>query len=133
VEQLALTGRQPDQRPGAVSWAANRIDVFVRGVPNGLFHRWWDGVHWNDWDGLGGTLSSGPDPAAPGVGLLDVFYQAPDGNIWGRAYTGGWQAPRSMYLAANTAPGAVASVPGASDLVARGAGNSLLYTNTPPG
>jgi IPT/TIG domain-containing protein/repeat uncharacterized protein DUF346 len=119
--------------PDVASWVAGRLDVFARGTPDGLFHRWWDGVHWAGWEGLGGSLASGPDPAAPGVGVLDVFFRAPDGSIWGRTYSGGWQTPRSMYLAANTAPGAVASTRGISDLVTSGAGSSVLYTSTPPG
>jgi hypothetical protein len=27
--------------PDAVSWGANRIDVFVRGTNLALWHKWW--------------------------------------------------------------------------------------------
>jgi Zn-dependent M28 family amino/carboxypeptidase len=40
-----------------VAWAANRLDVFVRGTDSGLYHRWWDGSSWQpspmDWESLG--------------------------------------------------------------------------------
>jgi hypothetical protein len=29
-----------DDEPGAVSWGTNRIDVFVRGTNNHMFHKW---------------------------------------------------------------------------------------------
>ena len=27
--------------PTAVSWGANRIDVFARGTDSAMWHRWW--------------------------------------------------------------------------------------------
>jgi hypothetical protein len=30
-----------DDEPGAVSWGPDRIDVFVRGTNNHMYHRWW--------------------------------------------------------------------------------------------
>jgi hypothetical protein len=40
-----------------VAWAANRLDVFVRGTDSGLYHKWWDGSSWQpspmDWESLG--------------------------------------------------------------------------------
>jgi hypothetical protein len=32
--------------PGCASWGANRIDVFVRGTDNELWHKYWDGSSW---------------------------------------------------------------------------------------
>jgi hypothetical protein len=118
--------------PGTVSWGPDRIDLFVHGVPDGLYHAWFGGGHWNGWENLGGSLGSGPDPASSGSGVLDVFYLTSDGTIWGRSYSSGWRVQRSLYLPANTAPGAVSSSPGSSDLLARGSGSSLLYTKTAP-
>src|SRR5207245_2400307 len=39
--------------PAAVSWGANRIDIFVRGTDNALWHKWWDN-YWSSWENLGG-------------------------------------------------------------------------------
>jgi Common central domain of tyrosinase/Repeat of unknown function (DUF346) len=30
-----------DDEPGAVSWGPNRLDVFVRGANNHMYHKWW--------------------------------------------------------------------------------------------
>ena len=30
--------------PVAVAWGENRLDVFVRGTDNALWHKWWDGT-----------------------------------------------------------------------------------------
>ena len=30
-----------DNNPGVVSWGPNRIDVFVRGMDNAMWHKWW--------------------------------------------------------------------------------------------
>ncbi len=35
--------------PAAVSWGANRIDVFSRGADNALYHNYWDG-NWHGWN-----------------------------------------------------------------------------------
>jgi hypothetical protein len=32
--------------PAAASWGSNRIDLFVRGTDNTLWHKWWDGADW---------------------------------------------------------------------------------------
>ncbi|MEO6797996.1 MAG: hypothetical protein ABI401_08385 [Candidatus Dormibacter sp.] len=63
--------------PGAVSWShgdgTQRLDVFVRGGDNALWHRWWDGTSWSGWQSLGGALASGPDVSSWSNGRLDVF------------------------------------------------------------
>jgi hypothetical protein len=73
--------------PGGVSWGppdrrvgpppAPRIDVFVRGTDNALWHKWWDSVRWNGWEGLGGSLASAPAASATEVGDLEVFSLSP--------------------------------------------------------
>ena len=37
--------------PGVSSWAVNRLDVFVRGTDNALWHKWWNGSNWVDANG----------------------------------------------------------------------------------
>ena len=43
--------------PTAVSWASGRLDVFVRGKDNALWHKWYD-RGWSAWESLGGVLTS---------------------------------------------------------------------------
>ena len=52
--------------PGVSSWAANRLDVFVRGTDNALWHKWWNGSSWNGWESLGGVITSAPTAASWG-------------------------------------------------------------------
>jgi hypothetical protein len=56
--------------------------------------------------------------------VLDVFYLQ-NGSVWGRSFTAGWQPQRSLNLAGTTAPGAVSSTPGSSDVFVDGAGSSV--------
>jgi hypothetical protein len=58
--------------PGASSWASNRLDVFVRGTDNALWHKWFDG-RWFDWESLGGGLTSDPAAVSWGNGGIDVL------------------------------------------------------------
>jgi len=39
---------------GVSSWAANRLDCFVRGTDNAMWHKWWNGAAWSGWESLGG-------------------------------------------------------------------------------
>lgn len=43
----ALTGT-----PAASSWGADRIDVWAPGQDGLVWHRWWDGTRWVDWERL---------------------------------------------------------------------------------
>jgi hypothetical protein len=59
--------------PAVASWGSNRLDVFIRGGNNALFHKWWDGSGWSGWVERGGTLTSAPAVASWGPNRLDVF------------------------------------------------------------
>jgi hypothetical protein len=42
----------PASAPAASSWGADRLDVFAVGVDDAIWHRWWDGTRWVDWERL---------------------------------------------------------------------------------
>jgi hypothetical protein len=42
------------------SWGENRLDVFVKGDDNALYHRWWNGMAWSEYERLGGSLEGAP-------------------------------------------------------------------------
>jgi hypothetical protein len=47
--------------PAAVSWGADNINVLIRGMDNKIGRMWWDNINgWQGWEGLEGTLTSGP-------------------------------------------------------------------------
>ena len=80
--------------PGAVSWDHNnRLDVFVRGSDNAMYHKWWDGTSWSVWESLGGTLTSGPGCTSWGTGRIDCFVIGQGGSdVYHKFYSSGWSA-----------------------------------------
>jgi len=46
-----MDDRQPLVGSAAVSWSVDRIDFFTVD-DGGVWHRWWDGARWVDWDRL---------------------------------------------------------------------------------
>lgn len=98
--------------PGGVSWGppdrrtgprpAPRIDLFVRGTDNGVWHKWFDTTAWGGWEGLGGTLSTAPAVSATEVGDLEVFGLGTDvaRSLWHLPFFNswlGWRAEGSSY------------------------------------
>ncbi|HEY2176371.1 MAG TPA: hypothetical protein VGH85_21395 [Mycobacteriales bacterium] len=84
-----------------VSWAANRLDVFVLGTDRQLYHKWWGGSAWGpsltSYEPLGGICESVPQAVAWGPNRLDVFVTGTDsalyhkwwdGSAWGPSVTG---------------------------------------------
>ena len=120
--------------PAASSRGPNRLDVFVRGelLPGGqgeLYHKWWDGSSWHDWEYLGGWIAGGSSPAAVswGPNRIDVFYadgkddslahQWWDGSTWSFDDLGG---------TVTAGPGVSSWGPGRLDIFVR-ATNGVLY------
>lgn len=98
--------------PGGVSWGppdrrvgtqpALRIDVFVLGTDNGIWHRWFDRTSWSGWEGLGVpsmSLASAPAVSATEIGDLEVFALGSDASLMHFPYFGGWLGWRSEGIA----------------------------------
>jgi hypothetical protein len=114
--------------PAAASWAPGRLDIFARGVDNGLWHRWWDGSAWSGWESQGGTLTSEASVAAWGPNRLDVFVRGVDNALWHRWWDGrlwsGWERTEASL---KSGP-AVASWSGNRlDVFARGPDDALWH------
>jgi len=62
----------PSLAVAVASWSANRLDVVGEGVDQQLWHKWWDGNHWNGWEALGGQTNSDPGATSWGPGRLDL-------------------------------------------------------------
>ena len=60
-----------DSAPAVCSWAPGRLDLFVRGGDNALWHKYFDGG-WSAWESLGGILTSAPSAVSWGKGRIDV-------------------------------------------------------------
>jgi hypothetical protein len=77
--------------PAVSSWGANRLDVFVRGTDNQLYHEYFDGG-WHPWEALGGDLRSAPAAVSWGPNRIDVFARFSDNQLHRRVFDGSWQA-----------------------------------------
>lgn len=69
--------------PGVCSWANGRLDVFVKGLDNALWHKWFSGG-WSGWESLGGVITSDPDAVSWGNGRIDAFARGTDNALWHR-------------------------------------------------
>jgi hypothetical protein len=122
--------------PAAVSWGTNRVDVFVRGTDNRLYHNFADS--WRDWapngyEALGGSIYANPAVTSWGAGRLDIFGTASDGAINHLAWTGSlwtpWEKVNVGYARSDVwgyaPPVAVAHGVGAIDVFVEGGDKSL--------
>jgi len=71
--------------PDVCSWGPGRLDGFVRGTDNALYHKWYDG-RWSDWESLGGVLTSDPSAVSWGSGRIDVFVRGSDNALYHKWY-----------------------------------------------
>jgi hypothetical protein len=66
--QRSITG------PAAVSWGADRLDVFARGADGQMYHKAWDNGSWSpsqaDWDALGNPNGVPFPPQCPSGGVV---------------------------------------------------------------
>jgi hypothetical protein len=114
--------------PDASSWGSSRVDVFVRGTDNALWHRSWNGTSWSSWDSLGGILTSNPSAVSQGPNSIDVFVRGTDKGIWHRAWNGTvWSPWDPVGGIATSGPDAASWAPGRLDLVVRGTDNGLWH------
>ena len=67
---------------------AGRLDVFVRGIDNGLWHRAASSSTWDGWQPLGGTLISDPTADSPMPARNKWWSVGLDANAWSRVQTG---------------------------------------------
>jgi hypothetical protein len=110
-------------KPSAVSWGANRIDVFARGGGNEAIQKSWNGSNWSGWTNLGGFITSDIAAASAAPGHVEIWAQQNDQlwHKWGNATT--WTD--WMFLAGGhaswTSPTAAS----------RGVGNMDVFAYTP--
>ena len=83
----------PSAHGPAVSWSANRLDLFGIGTDNALYHMAWDGSNWSAWEKRGGTLLGPPKVVSWGPNRLDVFGIGTDNALYHMAWDGSnWSA-----------------------------------------
>lgn len=82
--------------PSVASWGENHLDVMVRGQDDRVYHKSCTsdcvGAQggWSGWDVLGtATIIGKPTTVARAVGIIDVFAQGMDDQLWGVEFSGG--------------------------------------------
>ncbi|MCA1564495.1 MAG: S8 family peptidase [Acidobacteria bacterium] len=83
------------QGVGASSWATNRLDTFVIGTDNALWHKWFSGS-WSGWESLGGVCASAPSAVSWGANRIDAFVIGTDRAMWHRWFSGSWSGWESL-------------------------------------
>jgi hypothetical protein len=112
--------------PAVASWGAGRLDVFVRGTDNALWHRWSESGQWSAWESLGGDLRSAPGAVASSNGHMEVAVRGTDDAVWHRWYSDGvWSAWDSFGGVATSAPALAATSFNHFDLLVKGTDDRL--------
>jgi hypothetical protein len=115
--------------PAVTTWDGGRLDVFVRGGDNHLWHKAYSGS-WSPWQNLGappGGLTSDPAAVAWSAGRLDVFVAGAGGQVWHTAYVGWWTAWQPLGGIAVGAPAVSSWAAGRLDVFVRGSDNQLWH------
>jgi hypothetical protein len=111
--------------PSVSSWGPDRLDVWIVGGDDALWHRWQEDGQAR-WERLGGILTSSPAAISPAPGEVDVFARGADDALWVRSYRGGgWGPWRWLGGRITTAPAVTSTEPGTIEVVARGGDNAI--------
>ena len=114
--------------PGASSWAANRLDTFVRGTDNAMWHKWWNGSSWLGWEQLGGVLTSEPAAVSWGPNRIDTFVRGTDNALWHKWWNGSsWLGWESLGGVLTSGPAASSWAANRLDVFVRGTNNGLWH------
>jgi uncharacterized protein YvpB len=112
----------------ATSGAAGKVDTFIRGQDNQLWHRAFDGTAWSAWEPLGGVLTADPAAIATQGGLIDVFTRGQDHGLWHRAFSGtAWGQWEALGGAIDSGPTVASWAPGHFDVFALGLDEALWH------
>ncbi len=117
--------------PAAVSWGPGRIDIFVGSVDfsrpgiSTMYHKWYDGGRWYDWECLGGSLTSAPAVSSWAPGRLDVFARGINNDLIHLWYADRWYNWESLGGGLTSAPGTVSWSVGAIDVLVLGTDQRL--------
>ena len=113
--------------PSVASWAPGRLDVFIRGTDNALWHSFWTGTAWSPFESLGGVLTSDPAAVSWGPGRLDVFVRGTDNQLWHKVYAGAWSGWEPLGGGLSSGPEVASWSSGRLDVFVQGTDNQLWH------
>jgi CubicO group peptidase (beta-lactamase class C family) len=120
--------------PAVVFPTVDTIDIYVRGMDDRLWQKWWDGKKWNpsdsDWaqhDDGKFRLASAPFAVANGLNFRDVYAVGKDSHVYhkfwdGKSWTGWFDLGGSI----KGAPAVVNPTPSTIDIYARDKNDRLV-------
>jgi hypothetical protein len=112
--------------PAASSWAGERLDTFVKGANNAVWHKWFAGG-WSGWESLGGVIDGSPAAVSWANGRIDLFGRGMDNALWHRWFDGTWHNWESLGGTITSGPAVSSWAPGRLDVFAKGANNALWH------
>ncbi|CAI6087140.1 unnamed protein product [Clonostachys chloroleuca] len=119
--------------PAVVSWGPGRIDVFVRGTDNAVYHKWQNGggtdfLPAGNFENLGGTIFSNISAVSWGPNRIDLFALGTNNACWHRWWDGaawrGWESLGGLFVGDISA---VSWGPNRIDLFGRGMDNAVYH------
>ncbi|HEX9548517.1 MAG TPA: glycosyl hydrolase family 18 protein, partial [Acidimicrobiales bacterium] len=114
--------------PAAVSVGTGRLDAFVQGTDNRLYHRAFSSSAWGPWEGLGGMLNAEPAAVSSGGGHIDLFVRGTDNAIYHRTFDGTtWGNWEGLGGGFSTGPTAASWSPGHLDVFALGLDRAVWH------
>ena len=96
-DELVTPKVETSARVTAVSWGADRIDVYVGPFPDGsLGHKYFDGSGWfpsDNYENIGGSLRGPPLAISWGPNRNDIFAVGQDNQLWRKTLDGSTWGP----------------------------------------
>jgi len=100
----------------------------VRGTDCAMWHKWWNGSSWSNWESLGGVLTSAPAVASWASNRLDCFVRGTDSHMWHKWWNGSsWSGWEDLGGIIDGPPAAVSWGPNRIDCFARGTDNAMYH------
>lgn len=130
-----LGGQTPSAPVIVVTSSANRLDLVVRGLANGIFHKAVVNGAWTPaWDSPGGATPDIPG-AASDAAALNVVVRGMDNALWHNSYNfaaGSWSNWFSIGGTTLTAPSIAVDSSGTLHLQVTGLANSIWHISRTP-
>jgi len=121
-------------RGTVTTWNADRMDYFVRGTDNDMWHLIFTDNAWTPtgWENLGGTIISSPSCTAWSDHRHDCFAVGSDNQVYHKCFDGSWHGWDSVGGTATSEPSCVSREPLSLDCYIRSTDNTmnrLTWTN----
>ncbi|MBI4583278.1 MAG: hypothetical protein HY717_04565, partial [Planctomycetes bacterium] len=126
--------------PASASWGPGRVDLFVVGTDNSVYHKWFDG-NWkpslqdiNLWEQFAISAKHRPATASWGPGRLDLFAVGSDDAVYHKWFDGSWHPSpvetdswERFAISAKHGPAAASWGPGRLDLFVVGSDDAVYH------